>query len=222
MPKNLQLHICRGNAYAQLDEWQKAGAAFEHATTLKPDYPRAWYNLAMLELQRGDRAGYRKVCSRMLERFDRPPNADAAYWVAWTCVVVPDAVADWAKPLRFAEKAYADDSKNYDMINSLGAMLYRAGRFKEAAERLTEAEAAFQQTPGTPSSIVYNWLFQAMAHHRLGHTVEATSWLKKSVQAIDEPSPKIAEAPATIPWNRRLTSQLLRREAEELLAKKSE
>lgn len=69
-PKNLQLHICRGHAYAQLEDWQKAAAAFEHATTLKPDYPLAGYSLAMLELQRGDRAGYRKVCSRMLERFD--------------------------------------------------------------------------------------------------------------------------------------------------------
>lgn len=97
-------------------------------------------------------------------------------------MLVPDAVADWTKPLRFAEKAYADDRKNYDLINNLGAVLSRAGRFKEAAQRLTEAEAAFKQSPSTRSSIVYNWLFQAMAHHRLGHNVEAASWLKKAVQ----------------------------------------
>ena len=57
------------------------------------------------------------------------------------------------------------------------------------------------------------------AQQRLGHTTEAASCLKKAVQAIDEP--KTAQDPATIPWNRRLTLQLLRREAEELLKKES-
>jgi tetratricopeptide (TPR) repeat protein len=216
-PKNLPLHLCRGRAYAELEEWQNAATAFEHATTLKPDSPVAWYNLALVELQRGDRAGYRKVCSRMLERFGPSASADHIYWMIWTCVLAPDAVADWTKLLSFVEKAHADDGKNYDTVNHLGAVLYRAGRFQEAAQRLVEAEAAFQQTPSTRSTIVYNWFFQAMAHHRLGHTTEAASWLKKAVQDIDEPSPKTAQVPTNNTWNRRLTLQLLRREAEELL-----
>ena len=132
-------------------------------------------------------------------------------------MLAPDALADWTKLLKLAEKAHADDRKNYDTINNLGAVLYRAGRFKEAAQRLTEAEAAFKQTPSTRSAIVYNWLFQAMAHHRLGHDTEAASWLKKAVQAIDES--KTGQDPATNTWNRRVTLQLLRREAEELLKK---
>ena len=98
-------------------------------------------------------------------------------------------------------------------------MLYRSGRFQEAAQRLTEAEAAFKQTPSTQSAIIYNWLFRAMLQHRLDNTAEAASWLKKAVQDIDQP--KIAQDPATIPWNRRLTLQLLRREAEELLKNES-
>ena len=60
-----------------------------------------------------------------------------------------------------------------------------------------------------------------MAQHRLGHAAEAASWLEKAMKEIDQPSPKAAQAPATIPWNRRLTSQLLRREAEELLKNES-
>ena len=97
-------------------------------------------------------------------------------------------------------------------------MLCRAGRFKEAAQRLAEAEAVFQQSSSTRSSIVYDWLFQAMTQHRLGNTEEAASWLKKAVQEMDEP--KTAQDPANIPWNRKLTLKLLRREAEELLSKK--
>jgi len=218
-PQDPQLRICRGSAHAQLEEWQKAAEDFEHATTLWPPNPGAGYNLALLELRRGDRAGYGKVCSNMLER-ERLANADAAYWTAWTCVLAPDAVADWAKPLRIAEEACADHGKSYDLSTNLGAVLYRAGRFKEAAQRLAEAEAAFPQSPTPRGSIVYNWLFQAMAQRQLGNTAEAASWFKKAVQEIDEP--KTAQDPATIRWNRRLSLQLLRHEAEELLAKKSQ
>jgi tetratricopeptide (TPR) repeat protein len=204
-----------------LGQWEQAAAAFEQLTRLQADCLSAWYCLALLSLQRGDRAEYRKACARMLERFGESPSADAAYWTAWSCVLAPDAVADWTKPLQLAEKARADDGKGYHKITKLGAVLYRAGRFKEAAQRLAEAEVAFQQTPSAGSTIVYTWLFQAMAHHRLGHAAEAASWLEKAVQEIDEPSPKTAQDAATNDWNRRLTLQLLRREAEELLAKKS-
>src|SRR5262249_7573520 len=102
-----------------------------------------------------------------------------------------------------------------------GPVLYRAGRFKEAVRRLTEAEAAFQQTPNPQHTIVTTWLFQAMAHHRLGHTAEAARWLRKTVQAIDKPSPETAPEPAADTWDRRLAVQLLRGEGEELLEKKS-
>src|SRR5262249_49502785 len=137
-PKNPQLHICRGRVHAQLEEWQKAAAAFERATTLKPDYPLAWYNLALAELQRGDRAGYREVCSRMHETFGRSASADAAFWTAWTCVLAPDAIADCTKLVELAARANADGSKKCDVMNILGAALYRAGRFEEAAGRLAE------------------------------------------------------------------------------------
>ncbi|HKB06514.1 MAG TPA: protein kinase [Gemmataceae bacterium] len=208
-----------GFACAQLGQWEKAIAACEHATTMKPYYALAWCYLALSELRRGDHAGYRKVCSRMLDRFDQSAGVGDTYWTAWTCVLAPDAVADWTKPLRFVEKAHADNGKDYDTISALGAVLYRAGRLEEAAQQLAEAEAAFKPTPNTRTPIVYNWLFQAMARHRLGHPAEAASWLEKAVRVIDEPPPESAQDPATKNWNRRLSLQLLRREAEQLLAK---
>ena len=126
--ENPQWHIGRGRVYAQLEDWQKAAAAFEHATTLKPDSPLAWYNLALAELQRGDRASYRKVCSRMLENFGQSASADAAFWTAWTCVLAPDALADLTKPVALAARANADDRKQCDMMNIQGAVFtVRAG-----------------------------------------------------------------------------------------------
>jgi serine/threonine protein kinase/WD40 repeat protein len=212
-PDDPWYRTCQGFDCAQLGQWDKAAAAFEHATNMKPDCPVAGYYLALLELQRRDRAGYRKVCSRMIERFGD------SHWTTWTIALAPEAVADWTKPLQVAEKAYVTDNKNFDKIIHSGAVLYRAGRFKEAVERLSAADDAYKQSPSRQNPITYNWLFQAMAHHQLGHAKEASNWLEKAVQAIDEPSPEAAQDPATKTWNRRLTLQRLRSEVDELLGK---
>ena len=55
-----------------------------------------------------------------------------------------------------------------------------------------------------------------MAHHRLGRAEEARRWLDKAVTSMEQEmhDPKSA---ARQKWNRRLTLQLLRREAEQLV-----
>lgn len=217
-PDNLQWYPCRARAFAELEAWQRAADDFAVGLKWPNANAVAWNEYALLQLHLGQQANYQKACAHMLERFNRPDVADLT---VWTCVLASDAVADWTKPLKLAERAQANDPKNYGPLNHLGAALYRAGRFNEAAQRLTEADAAFKQTPSTQGVIAYNWLFQAMSHQRLGHNADAVSWLKKAVQAIDEPPPGKGGALAPNAWNRRLTLQLLRREAEQLLAKKS-
>ena len=62
-----------------------------------------------------------------------------------------------------------------------------------------------------------------MAHQRLGHVEEAKKWHDKAAQWIERETRKKPKEPAAanpLPWNRRLTLQLLRREAEELLKQK--
>ena len=55
----------------------------------------AWYQYALVRLQLGEQEHYRKACAQMLERFDQPTSADVSYWIVWTSVLAPDAVADW-------------------------------------------------------------------------------------------------------------------------------
>ena len=67
-------------------------------------------------------------------------------------------------------------------------------------------------------------------HHRLGHVREARQWLDKAVQAMDQaekpttpiaqPSESASAAIGPLLWNRLLTLQLLRREAEALVRAK--
>ncbi len=130
-----------------------------------------------------------------------------------------------------AEKAPAKSPRdpwhvklNHWYVNQLGAALYRAGRFEEAVKRLTEAtqlDAGAYRT-----NMLYTWFFLAMAHHRLGHAEEARHWLDKAIEATTKlcsrppsrlESQRLPTASFRPNWSRRLTLELLRREAEQLI-----
>jgi tetratricopeptide (TPR) repeat protein len=100
--------------------------------------------------------------------------------VAWFCVLAPDAVADPKAAVRLAEAALAghpgSERARSDVLKTLGAALYRAGRFEEAIRRLDESIQT-RGDGGDPKGFA----FLAMAHHRLGHRDEAERWFDKLV-----------------------------------------
>ncbi len=222
-PENGWSWVERGWNYADVGQWDKASADFVKGTVCKEQQWNAWYSRAMVCLHDGDLDGYRKICAEIIERFlktDAP--VDDGIFTAWTCLLTPDAGADPAQMVRVAEKALAKWPQGQWQVSQLGTALYRAGRYEDAVKRLTEA-SALNADPYT-SNICYTWFFLAMAHHRLGHADEARHWLDKATQAMDEALKVPAEPPGvpvgptgTIPpnWNRKLTLQLFRREAEE-------
>jgi tetratricopeptide (TPR) repeat protein len=207
----------RGWAFANLRQWDKALADFSRAIEINPDAPRPWCYRALVHLQRDDRAGYRKGCADMRQHFSKSADADSVHWTVWTCIQLPDGVDDWTKLVEWAEKALAADPSNDAWLTTLGAALYRAGRFDEAVRRLTEAEAAFKKAKASPSTITYTWLFLAMAEERRGHPEQARKWLAGAVREIEQPPAERANDPGVGSWNRRLTLLLLRGEAEALL-----
>ncbi len=218
-PENGRYWARRGSAYADLGQWEKASADFVKAAQCKQPDAAAWYYRAMLCLRDGNLDGYRKICADMLQRFGQ-----ADIWTAWTCVLAPNSGADPAELGPAAEKGREKAPNDHLQVTLLGTILYRAGRFDEAAKRLTEATALNADPYRT--NMLYTWFFLAMAHHRLGHPDQAHRWLDKAIQATEEalkPAAEAAEktstAPGTIPpnWNRKLTLQLLRREAKELI-----
>jgi hypothetical protein len=92
------------------------------------------------------------------------------------CIYAPNAVADLAIPVQMAEAAMAGFPRDRKRIglNTLGAVLYRAGRSDEAIARLNESVKASGGN-GAPS----DWVFLAMAHHKNGNGDEARRWLEK-------------------------------------------
>jgi tetratricopeptide (TPR) repeat protein len=200
----------RGNAFAELSEWDKASSDYVKATEDKAADQVAWYRHALLRLHLGDRQGYALACTMILDRFNKQENPATADLAVWVCVLASDSVADYPRLVQWAEKLLATDPKNSTYLNTLGAALYRAGRFDEALKRLSEANAIYKPADEQRSALAYNCCFLAMVHHRLGHAEEARKWQDKARQGTDRES-----AANGLAWNRRLTLPLLRRETEE-------
>jgi tetratricopeptide (TPR) repeat protein len=100
--------------------------------------------------------------------------------VAWYCVLAPDAVSNREAPMRLAAAALAGHPKSgrelSDVLSTVGATLYRAGRFGDAIRCLNQSIQAHGDE-GDPKGFA----FLALAHHRLGHRDEAKRWLDKLV-----------------------------------------
>jgi len=153
----------------------------------------------------------------MLKQFAQTENGTTASFVAWSCALGPDALTDFAGAIALAEKATKIDAKSAQFASYLGAILYRAGRFDEARQKLEEADRLAIPADPRLSAPAYTWFFLAMTHHRLGHADEAKQWLDKARQETDTALKAHETGTARLPWNRRLTLNLLRREAEVLL-----
>jgi tetratricopeptide (TPR) repeat protein len=210
----------RGACYAELGRWEEATADFAMAVEQQKHEPTHSYRLALTFLQRGDVAAYRKLCADMIGRFDSTAKTDPTHSAVWTCVLAPDAVADWKVPLQLAEAVVVDKSKSNLALCNLGALHYRAGQFEESLQRLTEAERTYQpDVDDKDSTIAFSWLFLALTQQRLGHAAEAKRWHDKAVQWIEQAMQKSKESASgnPLPWSQRLCLQLLSREAGELL-----
>jgi tetratricopeptide (TPR) repeat protein len=203
-PGQWSLYVRRGDAHAGLREWQKAAADYARAIALGSDDPQLWMRQALAWLAAGDLGGYRKTCAAALERLGEAKDSEEMNMVAWICALGPNAVADFTRPVRLAEKAVASDPNDAGLINTLGALLYRAGRFDVAVQRLNESMAL-----GGPEVGLYDSLFLAMAHERLGHAEEARQWLSKA-------APLVRQTTLGFPWYSWVTPRLLFQEAEAL------
>jgi tetratricopeptide (TPR) repeat protein len=177
-----------------------------------------WYPLALLHLSTGRTNEYRTLCETLLERFGQADDPDL--WVVRICRLAPDAVADLARPVQIAEKSLARHPHDTEFAGVLGETLYRKGALDAAVQRL---EGSIPAAPGF--DVHRRKLFLAMAYHRLGRTTKAQQLLREAVGWIEkngqEKLAEGAELKEPLPWSVRLDLQLLRREAEELLGKKS-
>jgi serine/threonine-protein kinase len=205
-----------GLAHAARREWDKAAGCYKHVLDRDaPDGGHFWFEYAALLLLSGDRTGYEKACAHMVERSGKSPVL-RAYHMARACTLAPDAVADAAQPGRLAEAELKNYAGQFWALTEQGALHYRAGRFPEAA-------AAFERSlraSARPGQAVLNWLWLALAQHRLGKAEEARRWLDKASEWLDQYRdglPARAEGELGLHLHNWLEAHVLCREAEAMV-----
>jgi tetratricopeptide (TPR) repeat protein len=175
-PYNASSWAARGRFRIARGEPERGSADLALAIRLEPENLQRRYSHALSLLALGDHAGMRQACGYLLARYGTASDPNIANNVAWDCVLAPGAVANRTAPVRLAELAVNDapEGEKPNNLNTLGAALYRAGRFEQAICRLQEG---IRKRGG--ASLPQDWVFLAMAHHRLGHDTEARRWLDR-------------------------------------------
>jgi tetratricopeptide (TPR) repeat protein len=165
----------RARCFAELARWEEAAADFARAYSLSPDSVPVALGYASACLRLGDRDTYRRLCQKALEIHAGASRGELLNNVGWLCVLDAAAGAEAARALALLGKALSKSAGNAQ-LHTRACLLYRAGRHGDAVEQLNELIAR----PGYPAN-ASDWLFLAMAHHRLGHMEEARKFLDQSI-----------------------------------------
>ena len=201
--------------HAERGQFDQAAANLLEAIARAPDDIGLRANLFRCMLASGNLAAWRQARADLVNRYNTPPREAARNDFVWACVLGPDETADFDMPLRLAElivqQASAKDVKtNVDVqaragyLNTLGAALYRTGRFDAAIRNLEEGVRL-----GVGTASPQAQAFLAMAYHRLGRRELALSALDRL--RSHQPSPDPVQF-----WNE-LEIRALLREAELLI-----
>jgi tetratricopeptide (TPR) repeat protein len=213
-------YVTRGGLYGNLSQWDRAQADYAKAIELGAnDLSGVWYPMALLHVRAGRSNDYRSLCEKSLARFGQADDPAIAYWLVLISKLAPQAVADPARPVQIAEKLSAREPTNAEYLGILGDTLYRKGDLTAAVLRL---EASIRAHPGV--GVHWRKLFLSMAYHRLGRAAQARQNLGEVIQWMEKNAQEKLAAGADLreplPWAQRLDLQLLRQEAEQLLAVK--
>lgn len=202
------------NRAAGAGDWKRASAWLNRLASSSSFPFQLRYIQAVANLKAGDSAGYRAVCGDIVKKLQasnaRVSPADANN-AAMVFALGHNATDDWARPLAWIDEALArlDELANanpaqqesirqarHQFMNTRGALLVRAGRFKEAAKALRDG-MSFVSSGG----VFHDWFFLALAEHRLGNanaakeastkaraaqvgTAAASIWVKAEVELL--------------------------------------
>jgi tetratricopeptide (TPR) repeat protein len=196
----------RGDARAEMGQWELALVDFAAGVETQPDNVVAWYQQAVAQLAAGRDDAYQATCAAMLQRFQKGPNA------VWTLyAIVPGRGAERAALMAHVGRAALGD----DHWRIRGAVCYRTRRFAEAVR-------CFEIWEGQGQTLrAWDYLFLAMAHHDLGNREKARSALAQAAAWIEEADQREKPGPAErlwYHWRERVEVQALRREAAALIS----
>jgi serine/threonine protein kinase len=205
-----------GQSYAERALWSEAQDAFARAVRRGMRDREVATRQASLLAIANDRAGLKALCNSMLDEYGRTTEFLFASVLARWCALVPGSVPDPGRLVSLAERAVAAGQRGPERLFRLSLAEYRAGRFAEAVRRARESLAALPEGGHAPLAAI-DAAVLAMAHHRLGQTVEAQRRLDE-IARIDWRA--VERWPDPQAWWQRSDFLVLKREAIELLTGK--
>ncbi len=214
-PQSSSVYIRRGAIHFEMGRYDQARADFDRAIANPAASIWVHHENALACLATGDQLAYRRACAEILKKSGETKDPDEMWLVVWTCVLAPNSVDDYAPVLVLAHRCAKLRPHDQQSLRSVGAALFRAGRFDEALQALNASQCIPEAAQTSPA---YGWYFLAMTHHGLGHDDEARQWLDKAVEHTRETlTSNKHKTGDSLTWNRRLTLELLEREAKVLL-----
>jgi tetratricopeptide (TPR) repeat protein len=204
--------LARGELYGRLGLWQQAARDYERAFRLSELEEGQQFRLcAGLLLRTGNRAGYRQVCRRLLERHGNTEDATTAAEVAAACVQAPGGVADGERVVRLAQRAVTRNPRSGWYQHVLALTYLRTGKADEAVRH---ARRSLEVDPGWEAHRPLSWLVLALALGATGQDEEARAWQGRAEKAITELARAAAlepcgGTPPALPWGEWLSMLVL-------------
>ncbi len=199
------LHTELTAGYVQQEDWENA-EKFTKLANLSTDEFSTLYNLARIYLAAEKLREYRDVCEQLSSKFGSEDMLELANSVAWSCALAKDAISDLSVAEAIARRAVSHDKDNRYYLNTLGAVLYRNGKYKEAIQMLNKAIAADPDE----SKPVWDAVFLAMCHHDLGEGDKAQQRLGEAIEWSEEVASRLL-------WKEKIELHSLIKEARSMI-----
>ncbi len=190
--RNAPAYVGLGTALRFQHKWDDAVAACRKAIEIDPKYVRGYFSLgeALQQQQKfADAvAAYHQAIELGPNDAVRAGVASGLNGVAWVLATHAEpARRDPVRAVRLANEAIGLNPQEGSFRNTLGAALYRAGRWNDA---IAAFDKSMEMCKGGDSS---DWFFVAMARWRLGEKDKAREWYDRAVHWMDKNQPKNGE-----------------------------
>jgi tetratricopeptide (TPR) repeat protein len=200
--------LARAQLLAELGEFAKASGDLKKSISKVPDSFYQQYQVALLSAKLEDLEGYRSQCQALVGSTTSTSQPITLHFAAWTSALAPNSLEDYSHAIELNRAAVKAEPTNSQFLNGMGAILMRAGMHAEAKPYL---EGIVDSAEIDNTSKTYTHYFLAMTEHHLGQADAASAHLKTANELADN------ELKNLVGWNRRLTIELLRMEAQALI-----
>jgi len=122
----------KGVEYFEQDNLQKAENFFKKALELKPMYPKAYNNLANIEVKRGN---FEQAILYNTQAIQIDPTYPQAYY---NMALIYKKKNDFTNQMAYLDKAIEADSKFYEAYFARGTAYYNSGNYEQAKYNFKE------------------------------------------------------------------------------------